>query len=255
MKAKFLSVTFLLLSSATTFAAQPVIEYQYHVVERFEHDPELFTQGLEFHNGVLYESAGQYGQSQVITRTLDQPQPLLQHRLHRRYFAEGITLLNQQLYQLTWQSRQGFIYDPVSLKPKGKFTVKGEGWGLTNNGKELIMSDGSSRLQFIDPATFEVLRTITVRFENSTIDKINELEWIEGLIYANIWQSQWLVMINPDNGQVVGKVFLNDLLPKEQRTAKTDVLNGIAYDKDKKRLLVTGKYWPTLFHITLSPKP
>ena len=254
MKVKSLGFLFSLFCCAASFSAQPVIEYRYQVVEHFPHDPMLFTQGLEFHDGILYESAGRRGQSQVLTRTLDNPQPIRQHRLDKRYFAEGITLLDQQLYQLTWQSQQGFIYNATSLKPGGKFTIKGEGWGLTNNGKELIVSNGSSNIQFIDPDNFNVLRNIIVRFKGIAVDKINELEWVDGLIYANIWQSQWLIMIDPDNGQVVGKVLLKDLLPEEQRTRKTDVLNGIAYDKDKKRLLVTGKYWPTLFHITLSPK-
>ncbi|MCP3907168.1 MAG: glutaminyl-peptide cyclotransferase [Oceanicoccus sp.] len=255
MQAKTSSFLFSLLICASSFAAQPVIEYQYQVVERFQHDPDLFTQGLEYHHGILYESAGRYGQSRVITRTLDKLQPIQNHHLNKRFFAEGITLLNQQLYQLTWQSQQGFIYNPKTLKPSGQFTINGEGWGLTNNGKVLIVSNGSSQLQFIDPENFKLLRSITVRVENTAVNNINELEWIDGLIYANIWHSQWIIMIDPDNGQVVGKVFLKDLLPKNQRSQKTDALNGIAYDKENKRLLVTGKYWPTLFHISLSPKP
>jgi len=255
MKAKLSGFLFGLFFCAISASAQPVIEYHYQVVERFPHDAMLFTQGLEFHDGILYESAGQWGQSQVLTRTLDKTQPTQQYSLDQRYFAEGITLLNQKLYQLTWQSQQGFIYDPESLKLEGKFIISGEGWGLTNNGKELIMSNGSAVIQFIDPDTFRVLRNITVRMGDLAVEKINELEWVDGLIYANIWHSEWLIMINPDNGQVVGKVLLKELLPKKQRTAKTDVLNGIAYDNDKKRLLVTGKYWPAVFHITLSAKP
>ncbi|WP_169714011.1 glutaminyl-peptide cyclotransferase [Oceanicoccus sagamiensis] len=255
MKAKYRGFSLLvyLFTCATSFAAQPVIEYQYQIVEQFQHDPQLFTQGLEFHDGILYESAGQRGASQLLSRTLDNPTPLQQHSLDKRYFAEGITLLKQQLYQLTWQAQQGFIYNPSTLEQTAQFTITGEGWGLTNNGEALIMSNGSSQLQFIDPVSFKTLRTLTVTFENNPVEKLNELEWVNGLIYANIWQSQWIIMIDPDNGQVVGKVFLKDILPKHQRNPKTDVLNGIAYDRAKQRLLVTGKYWPTLFHISLTP--
>ena len=154
MKAKLFGLLFGLFYCPISSSAQPVIEYRYQIVERFPHDPMLFTQGLEFHNGILYESAGQWGQSKVITRTLDKTQAIQQHSLEKHYFAEGITLLNQKLYQLTWQSQQGFIYNPASLKTEGKFFIQGEGWGLTNNGKELIISNGSSVIQFIDPDTF-----------------------------------------------------------------------------------------------------
>jgi glutamine cyclotransferase len=238
----------------TAFATpDPVIEYQYRVLTTYPHDTNIFTQGLEFHQGVLYESAGQTGRSMLLTRALEQTPAIQQHRLRAQFFAEGITVLNKHIYQLTWKSQRGFIYDQDTLQPKAEFSYKGEGWGITNDGEQLIISNGSHQLQFIDPMDFSLKRTLDVKFENKPLHNINELEWVDGLIYANIWQSNWIVMIDPHTGHVVGKVSLKGLLPDHLRTEQTDVLNGIAYDRNKKRLLVTGKNWPQLFHIELIP--
>lgn len=229
-----------------------LIEYQYRVIAEHPHATNVFTQGLEYHNGLLYESAGQYGESALLTRSLDSSTPLQLHRLDKRLFAEGLTLLNNRLYQLSWKSQRGFIYRPNDLQPIAEFNIHGEGWGMTHNDQQLIISNGSNLLQFINPVDFTVSKTLAVTFEGKALHKLNELEWIDGLIYANIWQSHWIVMIDPASGHVVGKVYLKDLLPKKLRTARTDVLNGIAYDRNNKRLLVTGKYWPRIYHIELS---
>ncbi len=247
----FISLLILSVAGLTSANAKAVVEYQYRVVNSYPHNPRLFTQGLEYHQGILFESAGQRGQSMVLKRTLDATKALQYQRLPDRFFAEGLTLLNNQLYQLTWQSQQGFIYSPDTLQTTGEFTIKGEGWGLTNNGHQLIISNGSNQLSFIDPKDFSVKRTLNVTFNDKPLRNLNELEWIDGLIYANVWQSDWIVMIDPNSGKVVAKLSLKHLLPAPLKTAKTDVLNGIAYDRENKRLLVTGKYWPLLFHIEL----
>ena len=229
-----------------------IIEYQYKVIARYPHNPNVFTQGLEFYRGELFESAGRRGHSKVLKRTLTSSKPIHQHRLAKQFFAEGITLLNDQLFQLTWQSKRGFIYNPNTLQLTGDFTIKGEGWGMTNNGKQLIISNGSHQLTFIDPKDFSVRNIVDVTFDNKPLNNINELEWVDGLIYANIWQSDLIVMIDPKTGKVVGKVLLSNLLPVHLKTVTTNVLNGIAYDRRNKRLLVTGKNWPLLFHIELT---
>ena len=229
-----------------------VIDYQLQVVKRYPHDPELFTQGLEIRHGTLFESAGHYGKSQILHRTLDKTQANARHALKKRYFAEGLTVLDDRVYQLTWRAKRGFIYDRNNLKPLGQFSYRGEGWGLCNDGHSLIMSNGSSKLQFLNPETFQVQRSIEVTLNGHPITKLNELEWIDGQIYANIWQSDWIVIIDPTQGHVVGKANLSGLR-KAQASNTAGVLNGIAYDKQQQRLFVTGKYWPTLFEIELKP--
>jgi|TARA_B110000908_G_scaffold154664_1_gene192187 glutamine cyclotransferase len=229
-----------------------VIEYQYHIVASYPHSTEIFTQGLEYRRGLLYESAGQRSQSRVTKRSLNAAKPIKTTPLLQRYFGEGLSLLNNQLFQLTWQSGRGFIYHPDTLEKIGDFPIDGEGWGLTNNGQHLIVSNGSSQISFVDPENFSIVRTLNVTFDGIPVPKINELEWVDGVIYANIWQSDWIVMIDSQSGYVVGKVFLKNLLPDELRSAKTDVLNGIAFDHQEQRLLVTGKYWPRIYHIELT---
>lgn len=230
-----------------------VVEYRYRVIQSFPHATSVFTQGLEFHAGLLYESAGRRGQSKVFTRSLDSTQEIHSQTLENTLFAEGITLLNGLVYQLTWQSQRGFIYAADTLERSGEFSISGEGWGMTNNGRQLIISNGSAQLSFLNPDTFSVERQLTVTFDGKPLRRLNELEWIDGVIYANIWRSNWIVMIDPKTGQVIAKVRLNSLLPQSSRTASTGVLNGIAYDRQKQRLLVTGKYWPQLYHIELIP--
>lgn len=228
-----------------------VTHYRYRVVESYPHDRGVFTQGLVYHQHKLYESAGHFGQSRLLVRTLQSTKPLLQHKLPDNIFAEGITLLDDKLYQLSWRSGRVFVYQPQTLEPLREFSIRGEGWGICHNGRELIVSNGSSTLQFFDPQTFELSRTLSVTLNAKPVTQLNELEWIDGLIYANVWQSDWIIMIDPDSGKVVGKAQLDKLLPKALRTRSTDVLNGIAYDRENKRLLVTGKYWPRIYHIEL----
>jgi glutaminyl-peptide cyclotransferase len=239
----------------TPHVSPHIVEYQFRIVNSYPHSRQVFTQGLEFHSNLLYESAGLRGRSSLQIRPLDSLKPLHRHRLDKQLFAEGITLFDNQLFQLTWRSGRAFIYRPDTLEPSGEFSVKGEGWGLTNNGKELIMSNGSSRLTFINPKTKAVTKTLNVTFQGKPLNRLNELEWINGLIYANVWQSNWIVMIEPSTGAVRGKVNLTGLLPKTLRTVSTDVLNGIAYDRNNDRLFVTGKNWPKLYQIELSEWP
>lgn len=229
-------------------------DYGYKIVDSYPQARDVFTQGFFVHNGLLYQSAGQYKESRLIIRSLANSTPIKKTHLEDQYFAEGISLLGDKLYQLTWRAKKGFIYDPDSLKKIGEFPLAGEGWGLTSNNKELILSDGSANIAFIDPENFAINRSITVSFNGSPVKYLNELEWVDGFIYANIWQSNWILIIDPADGNIVGKIFLRDLLPREFQDAKTGVLNGIAYDQENKRLFVTGKYWPRLYHIELIPQ-
>ncbi|MBL4828229.1 MAG: glutaminyl-peptide cyclotransferase [Spongiibacteraceae bacterium] len=244
----------LLIQTPNSLAVQAPVDYQFRIINSYPHARDVFTQGLEFHNDLLYESAGQYGQSRLFTRKLNAITPITNHSLSKNLFAEGITLLKDQLYQLTWRSGRAFTYQADTLTLKGEFTITGEGWGLTNNGKHLIVSNGSHRLRFLDPKTAAVLKTLEVTFQGRALNLLNELEWVDGLIYANVWQSNWIVMIDPDNGTVVGKVDLSNLLPSILRTASTGVLNGIAHDRKNDRLFITGKNWPKLYQIELIPK-
>ena len=244
----------LLIQTPNSLAVQAPVDYQFRIINSYPHARDVFTQGLEFHNDLLYESAGQYGQSRLFTRKLYAITPITNHSLSKNLFAEGITLLKDQLYQLTWRSGRAFTYQADTLTLKGEFTITGEGWGLTNNGKHLIVSNGSHRLRFLDPKTAAVLKTLEVTFQGRALNLLNELEWVDGLIYANVWQSNWIVMIDPDNGTVVGKVDLSNLLPSILRTASTGVLNGIAHDRKNDRLFITGKNWPKLYQIELIPK-
>lgn len=229
-----------------------LIEYQFRIVNSYPHSRQVFTQGLEFHNNLLYESGGQYGQSSVLIRKLDSVVPLYRRRLNAAFFAEGITVLDDKLYQLTWRSGKGFIYHSETLEPLGQFRVPGEGWGLCNDGSQLIISDGTERIRFIEPDTLKVSASLEVTFAGRPLKRLNELEWIDGKIYANVWQSNWIVIIDPLTGKVTGKINLTSLLPESLRDSSTDVLNGIAYDHAGKRLFVTGKNWPKLYHIELT---
>ena len=189
----------------------------------------------------------------VLVRNLESIKPIKIVPLENHLFGEGITILNQRLYQLTWQSQRGFIYDANSLALTGEFQIKGQGWGITNDGRQLIISNGSDRLTFLNPKTFDIVDRVKISYHGRPIDNLNELEWIDGAIYANIWLTDWIVMIDPESGKVTGRVSLKGLLPDGLRTAKTNVLNGIAYDRKARRLFVTCKYWPRLYHIELAP--
>jgi glutamine cyclotransferase len=228
--------------------------YGYEVVNKWPHDPQAFTQGLIFNEGVLLESTGQEGRSSLRRVELKTGKVLKKIDVPRQYFAEGLTLLGGKIYQLTWQHKKGFIYDPETFQQVGEFKYDGEGWGLTNDGESLILSDGTNQIRFIDPKTFEVRRTINVHEGGQPLREINELEYLKGEIYANVWHKNWIARINPQTGDIVGWVDLKGLLAPGEVSDEEAVLNGIAYDEAGDRLFVTGKLWPRLFEIRLKEK-
>jgi glutamine cyclotransferase len=225
----------------------------YEVVQAYPHDPGSFTQGLIFEEGIFYESAGLYGESSLRKVALETGEVLQQVDLPGMYFAEGLTSWDDTLIQLTWQEHVGFVYDKESFAQVGTFEVATEGWGLTQDGERLIMSDGTATLFFLDPETFAVLDTVTVTDQGQEIVNLNELEWVDGEVFANIWQTDDIVRIDPKTGEVLGWIDLSGLLPPEERSPETNVLNGIAFDPEANRLFVTGKLWPRLYEIRLVP--
>ncbi|MEP6743581.1 MAG: glutaminyl-peptide cyclotransferase [bacterium] len=231
-----------------------VLVYGYEVMHVFPHDPNAFTQGLVFHDGKLLESTGQVGHSSLRRVELETGKVLQNASVDSPYFAEGITLLKGKIYQLTWQNHLGFIYDARTLQKIGTFNYQGEGWGLTNDGQSLILSDGSSQIRFLDPENFQVKKTIAVVEGNTPVQNLNELEYIQGEIYANIWHSDRIARINPQTGAVVGWIDLSGLIAQNEIHDEEAVLNGIAYDETSGRLFVTGKLWPKLFEIRLIRK-
>lgn len=225
--------------------------YGFRIVHIYPHDPEAFTQGLIFHNGHIFEGTGLYGYSTLRKVELKTGKVLKKYRLPSRYFGEGITICRNRLIQLTWQSHVGFIYDAQSFRLLGTFTYPTEGWGITCDGKNLIMSDGTAALRFLDPRKFTVVREIEVRDHRKAVLHINELEYIKGEIYANIWDSGYIARISPQTGEVLGWIDLRGLYQCVRKDGKADVLNGIAYDAENDRLFVTGKLWPRLFEIRI----
>jgi len=222
----------------------------YKVVRSYPHDPQAFTQGLVYHNGVLYEGTGLKGQSSIRKVELESGRVLQIRRIDDKYFGEGIVIWKDALIQLTWQSEIGFVYDLATFEPRRTFTYQGEGWGLTHDGTRLIMSDGSSTLRFLDPATLRETGRLPVHDGGLPVEELNELEFVKGEIYANVWNTHRIARISPKTGVVTGWIDLRGLLnPRD--AAGVDVLNGIAYDAAKDRLFVTGKLWPKLFEIQL----
>lgn len=228
--------------------------YGYEIVNVYPHDVRAFSQGLVFADGFLYEGTGQYGQSSLRQVDLESGKVLKYVPLPREIFGEGIAISGSQIIQLTWQNRVGLVYDKESLKPQSTFRYKGEGWGLTTDGQRLVMSDGSATLRFLDPKTFRVVDTVTVHSRGAPVDRLNELEYVEGEIYANVWGSDRIARISPRTGEVLGWIDLTGLLTPAERGNIDAVLNGIAYDAQAKRLFVTGKLWPKLFEIRVVPK-
>lgn len=238
-----------------TAESKDVAFYDYRVVNTFPHDADAFTQGLFFEDGALYESTGQYGESKLRETSLETGQTLRSLPLSDRVFAEGSTLIGNRIIVLTWRSGTGIVVDRESFKAEKTFRYDGEGWGLTDDGARLIMSDGTSELRFLDPETLQETGRLSVTFRGKPLPKINELEWVEGEIFANVWHSDAIIRIDPETGVVTGLIDMRGILPDEDFVAgKTDVLNGIAYDDETDRLFVTGKYWPSLFEIELTPK-
>jgi glutamine cyclotransferase len=240
-------------TNATTNRAENAVvpHYGYQIVNIWPHDPDAFTQGLVFRDGNLVESTGQEGRSSLRNVELQTGKILKKVDVPEPYFAEGLALLNNKLYQLTWQHQHGFIYDAQSLQKTGEFPYDGEGWGLATDGRSLILSDGSNRIRFLDPDSFRVTKTIAVKDGQTPISQLNELEFVNGEIYANIWHDDRIVAIDPETGRVTAWIDLKGLLQPGDAPDPEAVLNGIAYDQSSNRLFVTGKLWPRLFEIKI----
>jgi glutamine cyclotransferase len=228
----------------------PVPTYSYTIVNRYPHDTKAFTQGLIYRDGFLFESTGLNGQSSVRKVRLETGDVIEQRNVDKRFFAEGLTEFGGELFQLTWESGTGFVYDAATFLPKRRFSYHGEGWGLTHDGSRLIVSDGTPALRFFDPTTFTETGRVRVFDNGRTVDKLNELEFIKGQIYANIWLTDRIAIIDPVSGHVTAWLDLAGLGPNTSRKPNA-VLNGIAYDAAADRLFVTGKLWPTLFEIRI----
>ena len=224
--------------------------YKYTIVHSYPHDPDAFTEGLEYRDGFLYESTGLNGKSSIRKVKLETGEVVQNRNLSKDYFGEGITFWKDDLFELTWISEIAFVYDAKTFASKKTFNYKGEGWALTHNADSLIMSDGTPELRFIDPVTFKERRRITVTDGGVPIKYLNELEWIKGEIFANVYTTDYIARIDPSSGRVTGWIDIRGLLPR-QNDGNT-VPNGIAYDAEHDRLFVTGKNWPRLFEIKLT---
>ena len=249
MKRWLLGILFAWLGLLSAFAADT-----FRVVAAYPHDPQAFTQGLIFLDGNLYESTGLKGQSSLRMDELASGRTLREHDVPPEFFAEGLTNWGSTLIQLTWQAHTAFVYDRASFRLLRTFHYEGEGWGLTQDGRHLILSDGSSTLRLLNPETFAVEGTIAVRDHGKPIDQLNELEYVHGEIYANVWMTNRIARISPATGAVLGWIDLTGLLPVVEQSSRDAVLNGIAYDRRRDRLFVTGKLWPKLFEIRLVPE-
>jgi glutaminyl-peptide cyclotransferase len=252
---------FLIVAAALALAAcgpstqaSSIPEYGFEVIHTYHHDPMAFTQGLFYLDGYLYEGTGLEAQSSVRKVKLETGEVLEKHDVPDQYFGEGIVNWKDHLLELTWTTHVGFIYDLANFAPKSQFNYPGEGWGLTQDGKRIIMSDGTSDLRFWDPETLREIGRVHVTADGQPVKDLNELEWVKGEVYANVWQTDRIARINPATGKVVGWIDLTNLLSPADRTDQTDVLNGIAYDARGDRLFVTGKKWPKLFEIKLVKK-
>jgi len=236
---------------------QAVLEpltFTYRTINSYDHDPLAFTQGLIYHEGELYEGTGLWGESTLRRVALESGEVLQKISIDDQFFGEGVTLWNDQLIQLTWRSNVGFVYDRATFDQQAEFSYPTEGWGITHDGERLIMSDGSANLYFLDPETFVEIGRIEVTDGARAINNLNELEFINGEVFANVWQTNRIARIDPGTGNVLGWIDLTGLLPLADRTGREDVLNGIAYDAGCGRLFVTGKLWPKLFEVELIQK-
>lgn len=249
----FLTITIGSFVVWTLFSRQPYVdEYTYEIVNTYPHDKTSFTQGLLYRDGFLYESTGQIGESKIRKVDLKTGVPAISKDLDPKFFGEGLAMVDDQLVQLTWQNRVGIVYD-LELNELSRFKLDDDAWGLTYDGVNLIMSDGTSTLRFLNPKTFAVEREVMVRLGNGRLGDLNELEYINGLVYANVWKSDLIFMIRPADGKVVGRIDLRSLYPYRERASSEDVLNGIAINPGPGTLLVTGKDWPNVFEIKVVP--
>lgn len=224
--------------------------YTYEVVNTFPHDPVAYTQGLAFEDGLLYEGTGLEGRSSLREVELESGKVTRRVDLETKFFGEGISLLDDRIYQVTWKNEVGFIYDRKTFQLLSRFGYKGEGWGLTNDGRYLILSNGSATLKFLDPKTFGVVRTIHVTEGERAVRELNELEYVDGEIFANVWHVDRIARIDPESGRLKAWIDMSGLLPGGRPHAEA-VLNGIAYDRKSGRLFVTGKDWPKLFEVRI----
>jgi glutamine cyclotransferase len=241
----------LVLATPISSEAQPV--WSYKVVNSYPHDVDAFTQGLVFAEGALYEGTGGFGRSSVRKVKLETGTILKSRNLAKEIFGEGITVYENHIIQLTWRSRIGFVYDKNTFEPVREFNYPREGWGITNDGERLIMSDGTSTLYFLDPRTFKTIGQLQVVDNTGPVSALNELEYVEGAIYANIWREDRIAVIDLYTGKVIKYVDLQGLLDPDHLTQPDACLNGIAYDPARQRLFITGKLWSKLFEITLVP--
>lgn len=258
---KFIKVTFFLTASAfflfrcdkkkTTETSYDSLALTFTVLSVLPHDAAAFTQGLVISNNKIFESTGQMGSwiAEVNPGTGSQAKKVV---LADEYFGEGITILNNKIYQLTWKNKIGFIYDLKTYKQIGEFTYSTEGWGITHDSKNLIMSDGSEKLYFLDTITYKAAKVISVKDGSTVVKKLNELEYVNGSIYANVWETGIIMKINPANGKVIGRLDLSAITNEIRQTApEADVLNGIAYDTKSKAFVITGKLWPKAYLIKI----
>lgn len=239
--------------SAQTAGASAIPILRVKIIKTFPHDPNAFTQGLEYHDGFLYESTGLEGKSSLRKVAIESGRVLQRVFLPAKDFGEGLTIFKGKIYQLTWMAKTGYIYDLQSFRKLGEFHYQSEGWGLAHDEHSLILSDGTNRLQFIDPANFKVQRRLEVYAGREAVTNLNELEYIHGVIYANIWHSPRIARIDPQSGQVLAWLDLQAISAKEERDPE-GVLNGIAYDEKGDRLFITGKDWSELLQIKIEEK-
>ncbi len=248
---RLISVLLLALIMPLCGCSARVKQYKAEVVREYIHDETAYTQGLFFENGRLYESTGQLGESSFRIVDLETGKVLRRLDFANKYFAEGSVILNGKLYILTWTNKVAFVYDAESLEYEGAFSYPREGWGLTTDGSSLIASDGSSRLYFMN-TRFSVEKTLNVTMDGRPLRNLNELEWVDGKIWANVYLTDMIVIINPSDGKVEASIDCTGLLPRHLRKPGTDVLNGIAFDSATKKIYLTGKYWPRLYEVKIS---
>jgi glutamine cyclotransferase len=246
------ALALLALLTLSSCGESPPAKLTYQVVSSRPHDPDAYTQGLQLKNDRLFESTGLYGESTLREIEATTGKILRKRPLAKNIFGEGLTLIEQELFVLTWKENTAFVFDPETFKLIRSHTYQGEGWGLTDNGKDLIMSNGSNELKFINPKNFSTLKTLTVLDGNAPVKNLNELEWINGEIFANIYMSDKIARISPDDGQVTGWLDLTGLRQQLTPPHRAEVLNGITLDTNTGNLLVTGKYWPKMFEIKIS---
>lgn len=249
---RYFSAAAILCATVAAISGRP---YTYQVVHTYPHDPKAFTQGLIYVDGHLYESTGLNGRSSLRMVDLTTGQVLQEHDVPAEYFGEGLTDWGSTLIQLTWKAQTAFVYDRFSFRQLKTFHYDGEGWGLTHDSTQLIMSDGTSYLRFLDPNSFKVTRRIHVVDDSGhPVDNLNELEFVHGEIYANVWHSDEILRISPENGKVLGVIDLLGIIDKRKLQGGDAVLNGVAYDEANNRLFLTGKLWPSLFEIRILPR-